>query len=104
VVVVVLGAGRRKFQELRTVQVCRAGTVGADRSGRGCKNCPAVESGLELLIRGQTGRVNECVGPASAISTAPRAWRRAGHQTAVEPPVDADPRELLRRLVLQMRR
>ena len=68
-------------------------------------NAPAVKTAFELLIRRQVGDIHHAVGsirPVRAIT--PRAWYRTSHLTAVITPVEAEPRSLFERLVLQMRR
>src|SRR5580658_5785127 len=101
VVVVVLRAGSGDANEGRAVHGRRAQAVGTDWGG-GCRmHTPAVEPALKLLIGREGGGIDDCgtCGRAASASFASGAGHRARHQAAVETPVEAQPREVLLRLV-----
>ena len=84
---------------------CDAGhrPVGTDRRGGRGIDAAAIEAGLELLIRRQTGNIHDGIGPIRAIGAISTSARhRASHQAAVVSPVEAQPRPPFPRLVLQM--
>ena len=70
----------------------------------------AKQSGLKLLIRTESGDIHDvrparAAGPSRPIGAiASRTRNRAGYQTAIIPPVEAEPRSALPWLILQMRR
>src|SRR5580658_10171900 len=104
VVAVVFRARRGNGHQRRTVHGSRAESGRADRSS-GCRmHAPAVEASLILLIGREARNVHHAVGSIWSVGAifAAGARYRTGHQAAVITPVEADPRELLRWLVLQV--
>ena len=64
---------------------------------------PTEESSLELLVGRQTGDIHDGIGPVWTIGAiSARARHRTSYEAAIKAPVEADPRQLLRRLVLQV--
>src|SRR5580704_3298352 len=64
---------------------------------------PAKESGLELLIWRDPGNVDYGVRPIRPIrAIATDTWHRASNQATIVTPVEAEPRSLFPRLVLQV--
>src|ERR1700683_2872742 len=92
IMVIVLCAGGRNLHQVRPVLRCRAETGRANRGGGRGMHAPAKETGLELLIRGQTGKVADwvgAIGPIVAVTTCARY--RPCDQAAIVPPVEANP-------------
>ena len=104
VVVRVRSAGSGNRNQRGTIQVSRAEAGRTDRSRGRRMHAAAVEPSFELLIGREVGDVHHGVGPTGSVGdSAPGAGHRAGHQPAVIAPVEADPRGVLHRLVLQVR-
>src|ERR1700728_2201124 len=104
VVVVVLGARSGNGYQRGPVFARRAETRGTNRSGRRRMHAAAVKPALELLVGRQVGNVHHRVASTGSVgaSFASGAGHRASHQTAVKTPVETDPWELCRRLVLHV--
>ena len=68
-----------------------------DRRRRGGMDATANQSRLELLVWRQAGASTMVSVPLAVVAVASGARHRAGHQTAVIAPVEADPRTRLRR-------
>ena len=97
-------AGHRLAPRLELIGV----PVGFVGCRRGCMHGAAEETGLELLIGADAGRIYyvRAIGatgpgwPIRAIATRARRW--TGDKPAVVPPVEAEPRPALPRLILQV--
>src|SRR5271166_2950884 len=111
IVVVVLGSDRGYFYKVGSELRCR--TRRGQRSGGGCADAIAGESGLELLIGAQGVSENilqqdgglpvESGGLRAVVDCAYAVTRRvSGYQTAVVTPVEAKPGAALPGLVLQV--
>src|SRR5580698_8940455 len=99
--VVILRSSSRDAQVLRPIFGSRTDAVRTDRRGGRRIHVPAIKPGLELLIGGKYGSVHHRVAPIRTVrAIASGTGRRTSHLSAIESPVEADPRHCFSRLIL----